>query len=78
MVENNFQIDPRVFEGPHSRLEIRYIDDYLRARGYTWSDLCQLPEKIAKQLMVEASRYASMKLAEHEARAKFRQDIHFE
>jgi hypothetical protein len=78
VTENNFTIDPRIFEGPFTKLDIKYIDDYLESHGYKWSDLCLLPEEEAKKLMVEASRYATMKLAEQEARAKFRKEIHYE
>jgi hypothetical protein len=59
-------------------LESRFIDEYLRMKGCRWEDLSLLPEAQAKRLMIEASRYASLKLAEHEARAKMRKEISYE
>ena len=62
---------------PQSELEWQLITDYLRDKGYTRQDLKKLPKEQAHRLMTEACRYASLKLAEIEARAKFRQKIHF-
>ncbi|MCZ7553771.1 MAG: hypothetical protein M5U05_14485 [Anaerolineales bacterium] len=67
--------DPQVYEGPQSKLEKRYIDEYLESRGVRWEDLARLPEEEAKALMIEASRYATAKLAKQEARAQFRSKI---
>ena len=63
---------------PQSELEWQLITDYLKRKGYSRQDLKKLPEEDAHQLMVEACRHASLKLAEIEARAQFRQKIHFE
>ena len=62
---------------PQSELEWQLITDYLRGKGYTRQDLKKLPKEQAHRLMTEACRYASLKLAEIEARAQFRQKIHF-
>lgn len=75
MAEQYHYADPSLFEGPQSKLERRYIDEYLKSKGVRWVDLGQLPAAEARKLMIEASRYATAKLAQHEARAKFRQDI---
>jgi hypothetical protein len=48
----------------------------LQSKGYTRADLKKLPEAEAKQLMKEASVYASGKLAELEERAQFLQELH--
>lgn len=54
-----------------SALEKEYIKGYLRTKGYELADLKGLPKKEAKQLMKEACRHASLKLAEMESRARF-------
>jgi hypothetical protein len=65
------------FEGPEAALERLLIDDYLKQRGVSSiKDLCKLPEDEAKQLMIDACRYASLKLAAVESRVKFQQEIH--
>jgi hypothetical protein len=38
-------------------------------------DLCNLPEEEAKALMIEACKYASLKLAQVESEAHFRETI---
>lgn len=64
-----------VAEGPQSILERRFIEEYLRDKGYRLEELKKLPEEEAKQLMSEACKYASLKLAEVESRAQFRERI---
>jgi hypothetical protein len=49
----------------------------LHDKGYRLEDLHGLPKEEAKRLMTEACRYASLKLAEIEAKAKLRKEIHF-
>lgn len=61
--------------GPQSALEMRYVEEYLSARGYQLLDLQALPVEDARRLMEEACRYASLKLAEVESRARFREKI---
>ena len=62
---------------PHSELEWQLITDYLKEKGYSRNDLRNLSEDEAHRLRVEACRYASLKLAEIEARSQFLQKIHF-
>jgi hypothetical protein len=62
-------------EGPQSSLERKYILEFLESKGVSIEILDQMPENEKEQLMREASRYASLKLAEVESRAKFRHDI---
>jgi hypothetical protein len=57
-------------------LEKMYIEEYLQSKGFTLHDLEGLSPAKAKQLMVEACKYSSAKLAEIESRAKFREKIH--
>ena len=63
-------------EGPQSRLEWKYIQEYLRSQGASLEGLGSMPKEEQQRLMSEASQYASLKLAEVESRAKFRHDIH--
>jgi hypothetical protein len=68
-------VDEKLAQGPQSSLEKRFIDAYLHGKGYRFEDLKKLPEEQAKQLMCEACKYASLKLAEVESRAQFRERI---
>jgi len=79
MKESKFtsDIDERVSEGPQSALERKLIKQYLHDKGYRLEDLHGLPKEEAKRLMTEACRYASLKLAEIESKAKLRKEIHF-
>ena len=73
------QINPDVlvFEGPESALERMLIDEYLKQQGISSvKELCKLPEDEAKQIMVNACRYASLKLAEVESVDRFQRNIH--
>ena len=63
-------------KGPQSALEKKFIKEYLRDKGYRLEDLRGLPEARAKRLMKGACQYASLKLAEVEARAGFIERIH--
>ena len=64
---------PLFFQGKaiQSVLEGQFITQYLRDQGFEKSDLEELPEDQSRKLMAQASRYASSKLAEIEARSKF-------
>lgn len=68
--------DERISKGSLAVLENRLIREYLHDKGYRVEDLRNLPKDAAEQLMGKACRYASLKLAEIEAKAKFRKDIH--
>jgi adenylate kinase len=60
----------------HNFLERTLIEAYLKGKGYSLDDLKKLPEETARQLMKEASTYASGKLAEMELKAHFVQELH--
>lgn len=62
-------------ESPESTLEKQLIEEYLASRGFNWESLRELPELERKNLIEEACRYASLKLAEVESRARFRSEI---
>lgn len=63
---------------PHSDLEQQLIREYLRDKGFSRQDLHKLPKDDANALLGQARRYATLKLAEIEARARFRHKIRFE
>ena len=65
-------------KAPQSPLERQLINDYLKSKGYTRQDLLTLPLEQARALMTEACTYASLKLAEVEARSQFSKKIHFD
>ena len=64
------------FDEFHTSPEKTFIKDYLKEKGYTLADLKHLEPAQARQLMKEASIYASNKLAEIELRAHFVHKIH--
>ncbi len=51
------------------------IEEYLLGKGYRRSDLKNLPVVQRKELLKEASIYASLKMADIEARSKFSHKI---
>ncbi len=63
-------------EDTHALLGKNFIAAYLKSKGYTLEDLKRLPEVDAKQLRIEASIYASNKLAEIEQKAQFVTKLH--
>ncbi|HBX68194.1 MAG TPA: hypothetical protein DEH25_02080 [Chloroflexi bacterium] len=65
-------------KAPQSPLERQFINSYLKSKGYTRQDLLTLPIEQARTLMTEACTYASLKLAEVEARSQFCRKIHFD
>jgi len=64
-------------DGPQSAMEKALLEAYLQQKGYHLTDLADLPEEQAKALMTEASQYASLRLAEVESVAHFREKIHW-
>jgi hypothetical protein len=67
--------DESIRDGPQSKMEKNLLEEYLRSKGYRFKDLCQLPEEEAKTLMIEACKYASLKLAQVESTANIREKI---
>lgn len=63
---------------PQSPLERQLIIDYLNEKGYQLEDMKKLPRSRVKLLMTQACTFASLRLAEIEARSQFRQKTHFE
>ena len=76
VTNNTENYNERISKGAQAVLENHLIKEYLHVKGYRVEDLRNLPKGVAEQLMGKACRYASLKLAEIEAKAKFRKDIH--
>lgn len=66
----------QIFDDIHPFLENMLIETYLKGKGYKLEDLKRLPDNEARQLMKEASTYASGKLSEVEVKARLRQVLH--
>ncbi len=64
------------FDELHAFSEKKFIEIYLKEKGYTLEHLRHMAPEQARQLMKEASIYASNKLAEIEMRAKFVTTLH--
>ena len=63
-------------EDRNALLEKALIEEYLREKGYTLKELKKLSPETADTLRKEASRYASLKMEEVEARAHFIKELH--
>ena len=61
---------------PNAALEKALIEEYLKEQGYSLEKIKELPKQIARKLMKEASQYASLKLEEVKARARFIDELH--
>jgi len=71
--------DAPTFGGPQAPLEMMFIDEYLQSKGFSSiKALCTLPENEAKKLLIDACKFASLKLAEIESRTKFKEEIHYQ
>ena len=63
-------------EGPLDQLERSLIAEFLQARGFDPQKLADLPRELRERLLKDASAYASAKLTEVEARARYLHEIH--
>lgn len=70
-------IDNCMKDGPQSVMEKSLLEAYLQQKGYQLADLANMPEAHAKALMTEACLYASLKMAQVESTAHFREKIHW-
>lgn len=75
MLQNNFDLNRCVAEGPETALEKHLVEEFLKEKGYRLEDLHHLPVDKAKFLMKGACLYASLKLAEIESKMRFREEI---
>jgi len=80
MTKSNNKANPKehLHSAPQSALERELINEYLKNKGYRLKDMHKLPEEEEKRLMKEACQYASLKLAEIEARAGFSHKIKYD
>jgi len=62
-------------EYPNAQLERAFFEEFLAAKGYHLNELDFLPEETARAIRIEASIYASNKLAEIETRSKLVHDL---
>lgn len=63
-------------EDRNALLEKALIEEYLHEKGYSLEVLKKLPAEFAEKLMKEASQYASLKMEEIQARARFIKELH--
>jgi hypothetical protein len=61
--------------GPQSAMERALLEEFLKKRGYSLETLDRLPEREKRAVMTEACNYASLKLAQVESTAHFRETI---
>ena len=61
---------------PHATLEEALIDEFLEAGGHDPQALRRRTDPVARELLKQASLYASMKLTEVESRSHYVHDIH--
>ncbi|MSP14102.1 MAG: hypothetical protein EXR62_14245 [Chloroflexi bacterium] len=65
-----------LLEEQNAKLGRMFIEEYLMQKSLTWDIVKHLPEEEAKSIMVDASTYASIKLAEVEDRARLIHKLH--
>jgi hypothetical protein len=70
------ETDTNVMQTPLSALERTLIDEFLRSRRLDREALDKLPEAERRELMAEASTYASARLTEVESRSHFVHELH--
>lgn len=63
-------------EDRNAILEKALIEEYLHEKGFTLETVKRLPAMLAEKLLKEASQYASLKMEEVEARARFVKELH--
>ena len=65
-----------VIQDKQAELARNFIEERLKSQGYSLKTICDLPEEEAKRIMIDASIYASVKLAEVEDKAHFVRSLH--
>lgn len=63
-------------EDPEAKLERALMEEYLRRKRHSFSDLALLSPAERNDLLDHASRYACERLAEIGARAHYVEDLH--
>ncbi len=65
-----------MMEDRQAELSRKYLEEYLASRGHTWESVHALPPDQARKLLIEASTYASDKMAEVQMRAHMVDALH--
>jgi hypothetical protein len=60
---------------PAIATETKLLEEYLNDQGYTPKKLKELPERVVKQLMREATKYANLKMEETKTNAKENHEV---
>jgi hypothetical protein len=63
-------------EDPEGKLERALMEEYLRSKKHSFSDLHTLPETERRHLLEAAALYADKRLAEVGARAHYVENLH--
>jgi hypothetical protein len=63
-------------EDPEAKLERALMEEFLRRRQHSFSDLALLTPSERNHLLDEAARYADARLAEIGARAHYIENLH--
>lgn len=77
-MNSNSDTDRTPLEQPLAELERELIAAYLAGAGQDFHTLIMRDDPEARQLLAEASRYASEKLSEVEARSRYVRHLHGE
>ena len=64
-----------VMDAPRVVMENALIEEYLNEYGYSMTQLKKLPSRVVKQLMIEATKYAALRMEEIEAKAHLVDEI---
>lgn len=78
MSETPTHADSAPLEEPLAELERRLMSEYVAAAGHDLHNLLARHDEEARTLLTEASRYATAKLAEVEARSHYLHELHGE
>ena len=65
-----------VLEDKQAELARTFIEERLQSQGYSFKTICDLPPDVARRVMIDASVYASVKMAEVEDKAHFVHSLH--
>ena len=68
--------DTTPLEEPQARLELAFIEEFLRSLGYDPAEVRHRTDAAARRLLTQASTYAAARLTEVESRARYIHDIH--
>ena len=63
-------------EEPLARLEQELMSAYAAEAGYELLELLGRSDEVARRVLVEAARYAALRLAEVEARDRYLRELH--